>query len=208
MKTNRKKHNYLFLSITWIGLVSFILFFFLGAQYYPGGSNVNPQSIGFNWFTNYWSELLGNYAKNGQQNAARPFGITGAISLAITLSVFWMFVPSKLNLDNRYKRIIQFAGLAAMISSVLIFGQAHDVFITLSVMFGSIAFLSLLIGLWHSNYHFMFWWCLLCLALILLNTLIYLTNWKIHSLAALQKITFVVGIAWTAFTASFLSIRR
>ena len=208
MKPNLEKHNYLFLSITWIGLLCFVLFFILGAEYYPGGSNVNPKSVGFNWLTNYWSELLGNHAKNGQLNTARPFGITGAISLALTLSVFWIFIPSKLKLVDGYKRIIQSAGLLAMICSVLIFGQAHDVCITLSVMFGSIAFLLLLIGLWNSNYHFLFWWCLLCLALILLNTVIYLTNWKINSLAALQKITFVIGIAWTAFTASFLSIGR
>jgi hypothetical protein len=208
MTANHKKHNYLFLTITWFGLLCFVLFFILGAEYYPGGSNVNPKSNGFNWLTNYWSELLGNYAKNGQQNTARPFGISGAISLAVTLSIFWIYIPSKLNLIDGYKRIIQFAGLLAMVCSVLIFGQAHDVFITLSVMFGSIAFLILLIGLWNSNYTFLFWWCLSCLALILLNTVIYLTNWNINSLAALQKITFIVGIAWTAFTTTFLSIRR
>ena len=184
-----------------MGLISFCLFFILGATNYPGGSNVNPHSHGYNWSTNYWSELLGENAKNGQVNTARPFGLTGMLIFACTMGFFWYKLPIGLRLPDLQRTILQLSGILSMICSTLIFGQAHDVFITLSVTFGSIAFFLTLIGLWNNGNRLLFTFALACLMLILLNTIIYLTGWMIISLPILQKLTFSAGILWTGFTA-------
>ena len=205
MPINQPKYNNLFSSLIWIGLIGFVMLFLLASSYYPGGSNNDPNSLGYDWSKNYWSELLGYNAKNGHRNPSRPFGIGGAIAFAFSMSVFWIYIPLKLELNQLAKRSIQWFGLLAMVCSVLIFGQSHDVFITLSVTFGSIAFLMMLVGLWQSKQLVLFWWCCLCLILILLNTFIYMSGWWIDTLPVLQKITFACGICWTAYTTLVLN---
>ena len=65
--------------ITIFGIILFIIFYFIAALYYPGGSNFDQHQSGFKWSTNYWCELLGYNAKNGQHNTARPFGLSGML---------------------------------------------------------------------------------------------------------------------------------
>jgi hypothetical protein len=194
-------HNRFWPILIWIGLLLFCVFFILGAAHYPGGSNANAQAIGYDWSTNYWSELLGENAKNGKVNAARPYGFAGMFIFASTMSLFWYKIPNGLQLPLMQKKILQLTGVSSMVSSVFIFGQAHDVLITFAVTFGSIAFFLTLIGLWRNKNWQLFGFCLVCLMLILLNTAIYLSDWMISILPVLQKITFSTGIIWTGITA-------
>ena len=75
--------------ITIGGIVLFTVFYLLAAHYYPGGSNADLHELGFSWRNNYWCELLGENAKNGEANAGRIFGLLGMIILSISISIFW-----------------------------------------------------------------------------------------------------------------------
>ena len=63
--------------ITISGIILFIIFYFIAALHYPGGSNFDQHQAGFKWSTNYWCELLGYNAKNGQHNKQDPSVLFG-----------------------------------------------------------------------------------------------------------------------------------
>jgi hypothetical protein len=44
---------------------------------YPGGSQANLHSVGYDWKNNYLSNLFGEKAMNGPENASRPWAIAG-----------------------------------------------------------------------------------------------------------------------------------
>lgn len=181
---------------TIIGLILFIILYFIAAQYYPGGSNFDKQQPHFNWTSNYWCELLGRNAKNGQPNTARPIGISAMIILTISVSIFWWNLPKLIPMKKWMNEALKFSGVLAMILSSFIFSNYHDVVIYLSVLFGTIALSLTLFGLYSNKLYRYFFWCIICVILIFLNNIIYLTNFMITSLPIIQKLTFAIMFLW------------
>ena len=71
-----------------IGILIFVGFYLYSATLYPGGSQVNLNSIGYDWVNNYWCDLMNKYGVNGQVNQARIYSITAMIILCMSLTVF------------------------------------------------------------------------------------------------------------------------
>jgi hypothetical protein len=178
------------------GLFLFIVLYFIAAQYYPGGSNFDRKQPNFNWTSNYWCELLGRNAKNGQHNTARPVGISAMIILTISVSIFWWNLPKLIPMKKWMNQSLQFSGVLAMVLSSFIFSHYHDIFIYLSVLFGTIALIITLFGLYSNSLYRYFILCIICIILILLNNIIYLTDFMITSLPILQKFTFAFIFLW------------
>jgi hypothetical protein len=59
-----------------IGVILFFLFFIYAASLYPGGTQFDKSTQGFDWVNNYWCELATEEAINGQPNAAMPYAVT------------------------------------------------------------------------------------------------------------------------------------
>jgi hypothetical protein len=178
------------------GILVFILFYFIGTFFYPGGSNFNSNTIGYKWNYNYWCELLGEYAKNGEPNNARPFGFIGMLGLAFGVSSFWYFIPEKILEDDFTMRLTSVTGIVSMILSAFIFTNLHDIVIYGAVVSGSIAFILLFYGIYKSHKRILFFSGLFCLLLIMINCFIYLTNLGIDHLPSLQKFTFLATLLW------------
>ena len=56
-----------------IGITISLLFMVIATRVYPGGSLFNKHSVGFDWTTNFISNLFGAQAVNGANNPARIF---------------------------------------------------------------------------------------------------------------------------------------
>lgn len=57
---------------------------------YPGGSWADPQAAGFDLFANYWCDLIGGTAGNGESNAGSALlARTGLSALGIAQFTFW-----------------------------------------------------------------------------------------------------------------------
>lgn len=193
--TNYKIHNF-WPILTVSGIVVFVLLYFLAAYYYPGGSNFDAHQVGFRWSTNYWCELLGFNAKNGEYNTARPIGLSGMVILSISISFFWFYIPTLIPQKKWMNTLLSFSGIMSMLCSAFIFSHFHDLFIYLAVIFGTIAFGLTLNGLQKNQMTFYYIFGVSCLILILINNAIYLTDFLILYLPWIQKITFFVVFLW------------
>jgi len=54
------------------GILIFCGLFVYAASLYPGGSQADINSDGFNWVHNFWCNLMLENALNGRENPARP----------------------------------------------------------------------------------------------------------------------------------------
>lgn len=114
------------------GIGVFILLYFIAALLYPGGSQVDQFSKGFSWLNNYWCDLLHDKAKNDLNNPAKPFAIIAMIILCISLCVFWYIIPYNLGNKKSTRLVVQYTGVASMITAVFSFTSYHDVVINIS----------------------------------------------------------------------------
>lgn len=81
-------------------------FYLYAAMQYPGGSNFDPNSNGYQFQLNYWCELLAPVAKNGLPNPAQHIAMGGMLMLSLGLALLWWWLPAMLSLNNTCKRIV------------------------------------------------------------------------------------------------------
>ena len=177
------------------GISVFALLYFAATFFYPGGSNADKTTAGFDWFNNYWCDLTGQFAKNGEINSARPIALTAMIILCSTLAMFWFYVP-RLFSGNKFYQVIRYAGITSMAIAVFLFTGFHDSVINVAGTLGIAALTGVLIGLYKNNLTKLFGYGVFCLGLMLFNYFIYETGFLIASLPIIQKATFVLFLVW------------
>ena len=181
-----------------LGICLFVLLYGLAACQYPGGSNTDRAAVGFSWQHNYWCDLLGSTAKNGQLNTAQPFAMAAMIVLSLSLSAFWYNLPVLFQDRNRWVIAGQLAGILSMILICFISTPYHDRVINVAGGFGLIALLTTLVGLYKSQSYKLLYLGLLGLLLMGLNTYIYYTGHYLTYLPIVQKFSFVIFLAWVS----------
>lgn len=179
-----------------LGIGIFIVLYVIAALLYPGGSSVDRDAEGFSWIHNYWCDLLSKWAKNGQPNAAWPVALTAMITLCLSLSLFWFFVPGLLNTGKHHYGIVQLSGIASMMLAIFIFTNYHDFIINAAVFFGVVALSGTYVALYRSKAYKTLAFGVFCLILVLLNGYIYYTKYLIFILPLLQKVTFFLYLLW------------
>lgn len=194
-----KSHKFK-VALTLAGISSFFLFFFLASMYYPGGSNFNTKSVGYNWSENFWCELLAKSAKNSMPNEGRPLALIGMISLSIGVSSFWILISKELFQNNKSGLIVRSLGVISMIFSSFIYTDYHDYFIMGSVASGTIAFGLLFYELKKRSWNLIFFTGIFFLFLIMMNCFIYISEIGEIYLPLLQKFTFIFTLLWIVFT--------
>lgn len=205
--TNLKENN-IWLLAPIFGTLIFVLLYFFAAYVYPGGSQVNKNSIGFSWTNNYWCNLLNDKAINGQINPAKPIALCGMFVVCLTLAFFWISFPRQIIISKTLKLIIQFSGILAIIIASLLYTEVnHDLVTNVASSFGAIATMGTFIGLYKNNYHKLFQFGLLNILLIGLNNLCYYNKELIIFLPVIQKISFFSFLVWICSICIQLYIR-
>ncbi len=92
--------------------------YIIATFFYPGGSQVDKNSIGFSWINNYWCNLLNENAINGQHNPAKPIAMAGMLVLCLTLTFFWFLFPRYINIGKFAKRTIQISGTLSLFATL------------------------------------------------------------------------------------------
>lgn len=192
---NKTKSNFVLIPI--IGTIVFLLLYVVAAHLYPGGSQVNKNSIGFSWINNYWCNLLNDNAINGQPNPAKPIALTGMFVLCLTLSFFWFIFPLEIKISKNLQLTIHVAGILAMLVASFLFTDInHDLVTNLASSFGVIATIGTIIGLYKNKLFGLFAYGLLNILLVGLNNLCYYHHELIIYLPVIQKISFVTFLTW------------
>lgn len=194
MKKRVATEKWTFIPIT--GIALFVVLYFIAANFYPGGSNVYPMAKGFDWGNNYWCDLLAKNAKNGMHNSGRGFAFTGMIILFSSIAVFWYYLPQFFHERKLNTFIIRYTGSLAMFILIFVFTQFHDGIIGIGSTISAIPMAATLSELKKHRLKVLYYLGWFCISLILLNFVIYSTNWWITFLPVLQKITLLLFLVW------------
>ncbi len=179
------------------GILIFVVLYIVAAFLYPGGSQVDKNSLGFSWTNNYWCNLLNTKAINGQYNPAKPVAIAAMFILCFTLSLFWYLFARHMQIGKRLKLIIQISGTLSMLTAFFLLTTIdHDLATNLASAFGVIATIGTFIGLYKKKLHLLFAFGLLILLLVGLNNYFYYTKGLIIYLPVIQKISFAAFLIW------------
>jgi hypothetical protein len=100
------------------GIIISMALLFVATQYYPGGSQHDKNSIGYDWRNNYLSNLFGEKAVNGSTNGGRPWAIFGMLFLCISFALFFIEFSKKIPSTGSSK-IIRYCGVSAMLFAFL-----------------------------------------------------------------------------------------
>lgn len=197
MKQHYYKHNSLILNrVLPFGFLAFMLLYLYSSTLYPGGSQADPNSVGFDWGDNYWCNLMSEESINGQVNPARKYAIAAMMILCFSLSVFFyqfteVFVSGKI-----WNKVVMLSGILSMISAVFIFSELHDLITLISSGFGLVSIIGIVIALYKSKLSWLKGTGLFCLILLGLNNIIYYSSAFIEWLPLLQKVTMAIVLTW------------
>lgn len=181
-----------------LGIILFIILYIIAAFYYPGGSDINKASSGFSWQHNYWCELMASTAQNGEKNTARPIALSAMAVLMITLIIFWNQVSDLFRYKKINDRVIRYSGSLSMLVVPFLLTGSHDMVMNIAGLFGCVAIFTVLANLYSHRMMLLFWIGVLCLLLCGANNYVYYTTNYMRHLPVLQKITFVIFLAWFA----------
>ena len=180
------------------GIIIYVLLYCYSATLYPGGSQADLNTSGFDWVNNYWCNLMNEVGMNGRRNPARPFAITATITICFSL-MFFIFQFAKAFSKNKiWRKSIQFSGIFSTSLAMLIFTKYHDLMICLSSFFGAFVMIGIVKEIYWSNLTIYKIWGVGCLLLLIVNNYIYYTWHGITYLPLLQKITLGIVLAWVA----------
>lgn len=177
-----KKHSIL------LGLIISIVFLFIATWHYPGGSQVDKNSVGYSWKDNYISNLFGSKAVNGADNSARIWAIGGMIFLSASFALFFVEFSKRIPAGVASK-IIKYVGAGGMFFTFLIATPLHDVMVTLASTMFLIGMFYITVFILKSKLHFLKILCIVCL-LVFYYTLYLYGSHSLRYLPIMQKVTF------------------
>ncbi len=178
------------------GIITFLILYYYSSNLYPGGSQENLDSIGFDWINNYWCNLMSKNGMNGAINAARPFAIVAMIVLCSSVSIFFYQFAEIISQKILWKKSIKISGILSMIFATLMFTAYHDAVTILSSLFGLIAVMGIIKGIYGSNLFYFKLTGGICLILLAINNIIYYSTKFIEWLPLIQKITLLIVLIW------------
>ena len=179
-----------------IGIAIFVGLYIFSSTLYPGGSQANLNSEGFDWINNYWCNLMNEKGMNGQPNPAKPYSIIAMIILCLSLMFFFIQFAQIYSKSKIWKRIIKTSGIISMSFAILIFTKYHDLMTTLSSIFGVFVVIGIIREIYKSKLSIYKITGVICILILGLNNYIYYTQQFIEVLPLLQKITFAIVLLW------------
>ena len=178
------------------GVVGFLCLYVVASFYYPGGSQLDHDSVGFSWADNYWCNLLSERAINGQPNKAQPIALTGMFVVSISLAYFVFVFSQLIDLKKNKKITIQISAICGAIMSMFIFTSYHNMVLNVACTFVLIAMLIILIEIKNIGWVNLFRFGTFNVALVALNNILYYGRGLIIYLPIIQKVTFVSFLLW------------
>ena len=122
----------------------------LAMRAYPGGTALDPTTVGHSFWLNFLCDLTGDVAVNGAANArGASLARVAMVALAVALGCFWLLVPLSFAGGRAFSRPIRTFGLLAVVGVLLVpaaTGRGHIFVVLASAVSGLIASTLALIG--------------------------------------------------------------
>jgi hypothetical protein len=184
-----KKH------LTLFGILIALVFLFISIGLYPGGSQHDEMTVGFDWRHNYLSNLLNPIAVNGADNPARTWAVCGVLFLCASAALVFVRLAAKIP-HKTSANIIRYAGVGAMLSALLAATPLHDLAMSIS---GTLLMLTLFyatVFIFKTKRHWLKALSVAYLVTLYSTAIIYFTQTGLAYLPVVQKLNLFVAIAW------------
>jgi hypothetical protein len=188
-----------------LGIIISIFLLLVATLYYPGGSQYDKNSVGYDWKNNYLSNLFDEKTVNGSENASRLWAISGMLFLCVSFAFFFIEFPKRIPSKGAAK-IIRYCGVGAMTFAFLAVTPYHDTMITIASTLALISMFYITVFVFKSRLHLLKILSIVCLFVSYSCNYIYYTRSYVEFLPLLQKIALVITIPWILSLQYFTTI--
>ncbi len=181
---------------TLIGFVTGVILLFVAAWFYPGGSVVDPASVGYNWKTNYISNLLNPVAVNGMNNLAQPWAVLGIFFVSAGFGWFFIRFSEEIGIKSA-ANVIKYAGILATIGAFLAaIPSLHDAMVMFTSVLTLLIFFYFTVLAFQVRLRGLAMASTLFLATFYCTTFMFYGSFRLEYLPIMQKVIFVLKIVW------------
>ncbi len=180
-----------------LGILIFVGIYFYATTLYPGGSQADANSVGFDWGNNYWCNLMRENSLNGIQNRARPVALAGITILCSSMILFFFLFANHFEKNRNWRMAIKISGALGMLSATFIFTEYHDIMTTILSICGTVVIIGMIRALHKNQLTFFKVVGVFCMLIIGLNNFFYYSESLIQYSPVVQKIAFVMILSWT-----------
>ena len=183
-------------NLTLIGIVLGIVLLVVATFYYPGGTDDNPASVGYEWKNNYITNLLNPQALNGMANTARPWAVAGVFCLSAAFGVFFIRFSERIPIKSA-ANVIKYVGTAAAFCAFLtIIPSLHDKMVLFSGVMTLLVFFYITVFVFQSKLLFWKVYSVVALATLYFATFMYFGGVLLAYLAIMQKVVHLLKFVW------------
>lgn len=178
-----------------IGIILSLILLTIAAVYYPGGSQADPHSTGYDWKNNYLCNLFTTKAINGADNPARYWAVAGMFFLCISMALFFIRISTKV-CSGTPAAIIKYAGAGSMLFAFFVFTPLHDLFTTTASVLALVALFYITVFIFKSKLLLFKLLSVLCLVVLYFTNYIYYSGNMLMALPVMQKVSFLLVMGW------------
>jgi hypothetical protein len=144
-----------------ICLLLSVIFIVIATLFYPGGSLLDKNSIGFDWSKNFFSNLFQAKAINGSENPGRIWAIVGMAFNSVGYGIFFINMSKKIAV-TLWSTILKFIGISNLLLIFLIATPFHDLG-TLSIILTLFGLFIITLFIFKSKLNLLKFCCIICL---------------------------------------------
>ncbi|MES2726278.1 MAG: hypothetical protein V4643_04190 [Bacteroidota bacterium] len=144
-----------------ISLLISIILIIIATLFYPGGSLLDKNSIGFDWSKNFISNLFSTKAINGSENLGRIWATIGMAFHSVGYGIFFINMSKKIS-SKQWANILKIIGVTNIIFIFLIATPLHDLGVV-SIILTLIGLFTITVFVLKSKLHFLKFCCIICL---------------------------------------------
>ncbi len=175
-------------------LISTVLFA-LAAALYPGGSLADPDSVGFVWSKNFFSNLFQEKALSGAPNPGRVWALIAMAVHCIGDGLFFIRM-SRVIAEKHTKWVLRVIGYGNIAFNFMIATPLHDAMVTISSTLSLLGLFYITVVILRSQLHLLKVCCVVCMLLFYYTLFLYGTgDWGL--LAVMQKVALVCSTLLT-----------
>ncbi|NIJ52854.1 hypothetical protein [Dyadobacter arcticus] len=195
-----------------IGIIIAAALLVLATLHYPGGSQADINSIGYDWKNNYISNLFGEKSFNGAKSGSRFWAVGAMASLSISFTIFFFRFSKRIPARGSAK-IIRFFGASGMVFSAFIATKWHDQMITIASTLFLVSIFYITVYVFKTRLYFFKFLCTVCLLtfyvmLFLFGAGFYMEFWPIvQKITIANSIILVVALEYYAREEDFQHIK-
>ncbi|MCH8501339.1 MAG: hypothetical protein LAT77_05435 [Aliidiomarina sp.] len=191
--------------LPFLGVLSAVLLFWWSAGLYPGGTQLDPTTVGYSWTENTISALFQPYAVNGEENPARWYATFAVFLFCLSIAAVFHAIATAAQqwsrrfyagAVSRHGQIIRIAGVAMAVFTFLVTTPLHHIKVTIALVFFLVTAVTLLNWLWQARAHGLFLLGLLALALPVVNAILFYGQMGYEWLPPIQKAGKLVAGIW------------